>query len=53
VTGFTPFQLIYGRQAKLPVELKITTFQDEPMTFEEALMKRALNIINKMQLDRD
>jgi hypothetical protein len=35
------------------VELKITTFQDEPMTFEEALMKRALNIINKMQLDHD
>jgi hypothetical protein len=44
-TKFIPFQLIYGRQAKLPVELKITIFQDEPITFEEALMKRTFVII--------
>ena len=52
-TGFTPFQLIYGRQAKLPIDLKITTFSDEPITFDEALMKRTFQIINKMSQDQN
>src|ERR1700741_369143 len=52
-TGFTPFQLMYGRQAKLPIDLKITTFSDEPITFDEALMKRTFQIINKMSQDQN
>jgi hypothetical protein len=41
-TGFTPFQLIYGRQATLPIELKISTYKEEEM---EALLKRTKEII--------
>ena len=34
-TGFTPFQLVYGRQAKLPVELKIQTYDKDNKDFRE------------------
>ena len=47
-TGFTPFQLLYGRQAKLPIDLKITTYQKMPINYDEALTKRTCEIIDKM-----
>ena len=47
-TGFTPFQLLYGRQAKLPVDLKVATYQKMPVNYDEALTRRACEIINRM-----
>ena len=52
-TGFTPFQLIYGRQAKLPVELKVVTFKDLSESYEQALMKRTLILIEKLSHDQN
>ena len=53
VTKFTPFQLLYGRQAKLPVELKVVSFKEPNMTYEEALIQRINIIVNKMYQDQD
>ena len=53
VTKFTPFQLLYGRQAKLPIELKVVSFKEPDMTYEEALIQRINIIVNKMYQDQD
>jgi len=52
-TKFTPFQLLYGRQAKLPVELKVVTFREPDMTYEEALRQRTIDIMGKMYRDQN
>jgi len=41
-TGFTPFQLVYGRQATLTVELKVSTYEEEEV---DALLKRTKEIL--------
>jgi hypothetical protein len=48
VTKFTPFQLLYGRQAKLPIEFKVVSFKESEMTYEEALIQRINTIVDKM-----
>jgi hypothetical protein len=51
-TKFTPFQLIYGRQAKLPLDLKIETFEENELSFEDQLYKRTQQILDKMENDQ-
>ena len=48
ITGFSPFQLVYGRKAKLPIEVIIETQDKEYMTEEEALIRRTIEIVEKM-----
>ena len=42
-TGYSPFYLIYGRQAILPVELKIPSGRIETDNVEDVLMERLPN----------
>ena len=53
VTKFTPFQLLYGRQAKLPIEFKVVSFKEPEMTYEEALIQRINTIVDKMYGEQD
>jgi hypothetical protein len=52
-TKFTPFQLLYGRQAKLPVELKVVTFEQPNLTYEEAIRQRTIDILEKMNKEQN
>ena len=48
VTKQTPFFLVYGRQAVMPVELQIQTYPEEPITgenFDDLLLRRTHNLI--------
>jgi hypothetical protein len=50
-TGYSPFYLMYGRQAKLPVELKVETICDSERDMEEAILDRVATI-HKMEIDQ-
>ena len=46
-TLFEPFQLVYGRQAITPLDIKLKDFDN--LTFEEALVKRTCELIDKLE----
>src|SRR5439155_16704712 len=52
MTGYSPFYLIYGRQATLPVELKIPSGRTENDNVEDILMERLYQIIETLEEDR-
>src|SRR5260363_433084 len=43
-TKFTPFSLIYGREAKLPIETIVESYYEEDLKFYKALLKRTFEI---------
>ena len=46
-TGYTPFQLVYGRQATLLVELILPTSEPEPeIDLEDSILTKAYELIN-------
>jgi len=48
-THQTPFFLVYGRQAVMPVELEISSYPEEPITeenFEDTLIRRTHDLIS-------
>ena len=52
-TGFTPFYLINGRQARLPVELMVDSSSSTEKGIKEALLERTFHIMERMDRDLD
>ena len=52
-TGFTPFYLINGQQARLPVELMVDSSDSTEQGMEEALLERTFQIMERMDRDLD
>ena len=50
-TGFTPFYLIYGRQATLPIELKIPGVEETDAE-QNPLLARLYHLIEQLENDR-
>ncbi|KAG9295109.1 hypothetical protein G9A89_006090 [Geosiphon pyriformis] len=54
-TQTTPFELLYGRTATLPVEIKVNTYLTEPITeknFQETLLRRTYDLIETLENKR-
>ena len=47
-TKHEPFFLTYGRNAKLPIELKIPAYLEENSTEEEKLIQRIYNTVDQL-----
>ena len=49
-TGYTPFQLVYGRQATLPIEtiIPVELEQQEEIDLQGSILQRAYNLIEKL-----
>ena len=49
-TGYTPFQLVYGRQATLPIEtiIPVEPEQQEEIDLQGSILQRAYNLIEKL-----
>ena len=49
-TGYTPFQLVYGRQAILPIEtiIPVEPEQQEEIDLQGSILQRAYNLIEKL-----
>ena len=50
-TGYTPFQLVYGRQAILPIETTIPIEHKEPeeeIDLEDSILQRAFELIEEL-----
>ena len=49
-TGYTPFQLVYGRQATLPIEtiLPVEPIEEEEIDLSDSILQRAYELIEKL-----
>ncbi|KAG9294865.1 hypothetical protein G9A89_003205 [Geosiphon pyriformis] len=54
-TQATPFELIYGRTATLPVKIEVNTYLTKPITeenFQETLLRRTYNLMEILENKR-
>ncbi|KAG9302200.1 hypothetical protein G9A89_020634 [Geosiphon pyriformis] len=52
ITQATPFELIYGRTATLPVEIEVNTYPIEPITeenFQETLLRKTYDLMETLE----
>ena len=49
-TGFTPFQLVYGRQATLPIEaiLPVEPKEETEIDLQDSILQRAFELVDKL-----
>jgi hypothetical protein len=55
-TGYTPFQLVYGRQAILPIEVTLPLEipePDEDIPLEDSILHRAFELIDELPYQHD